>query len=272
MSLELPHTTHQHQHHQREHHHVELGAACNASTANMARAHKYAHSKNSKHIRAMLRTKAMRDVNRMRFLLYLLGVIDPLTLALMLTSKLIPNPCMLNTPPVHKHKPIYPVARRLAPNVFVRQFVLPSLADIDRLCTALGIPDVVHFGARCVAPGIDVLLVALRRLSHADTWEAARLSPPFNTPGRKWSGSKMSEAFKWLCQFLWDKFGSVVEWSNAVFHPARARMYAAAMKAKGCLVPRCTALMDCMLHKVARPVRGQEACFTGYKKIHFNKW
>ena len=69
MSLELPHTTHQHQHHQREHHHVELGAACNASTANMARAHKYAHSKNSKHIRAMLRTKAMRDVNRMRFLL-----------------------------------------------------------------------------------------------------------------------------------------------------------------------------------------------------------
>ena len=238
----------------------------------MPKARNFVDGRFSKHVRALHRRKAMKDKRTYHTTLYVLGVLNPVMFALLLeTSFLIANPFALNTPPVRKHKPIYRVARDMRPNEFVRQFVLPCYADVDRLRAALGIPDIVHFGSRCVSTGIDILLVALRRFSHRDGWEDARLVHPFNTPGSKWSASKFSEAFTWLLDFLDRRFGSLVMWSNAVLNIGRSREAVRCMKAKGSLTPGCAALMDCTLHKVARPVRGQEAAFTGWKKIHFNK-
>ena len=76
------------------------------------------------------------------------------------------------------------------------------------------------------------------------------LWPP-GTAGRR------MQAFTWGLEFLDDKWGEVVAWSDAVNNPARAAMYSRAMKRKGCLVPNCAGLLDCTLHTVCRPVRGQ---------------
>ena len=146
----------------------------------------------------------------------------------------------------------------------VQTFFRFTKADINELCDKLHIPDVIRTKTGYKFTNRDALLVLLWRLSYPNRW----------ADGVKFFGrgrSSLSEITHWMLKFMTENYAQLLRMPSAYNTPECLRRMADAIHNR-CPMSTVAGFIDCTLRGICRPFVGQQAAYSGHKKIHGLKY
>jgi hypothetical protein len=237
------------------------------------------HARHSKHIMKCVRAEHLR--NRRRVLLAMMvlgmftGVAGAASFAVMLGSKLIPNPLRGRRQNfTRRHSPWVQHAQAMDAQTFALCFGFPSYATAVRVAQVLGMHAVYRGSHGHRADRMEAFLLVCARLRSMGTWQSLSQREPFNHPTSDWSTAKMSFIFKSVMSHLDGMHRARVAWSDACFSPGRCQTYKQKI-ANGkfpCPVQDLIGFLDGTCRPICKPSLFQRSMYTGWKKRHQLKW
>lgn len=135
--------------------------------------------------------------------------------------------------------------------------------DMQRLLTALEIPEYYICVQRTHATGMEALMILLRRLVYPARW--CDLVPFF---GR--SGSELSLIFNTIMDDLYDRFQHLLDSLDLVW--LDPEFFSQVINNKGAPLNQCWGFIDGTARPIARPIRNQRIMFSGHKRVHCLKF
>lgn len=138
--------------------------------------------------------------------------------------------------------------------------------EILELVIALDIPDPFITRNRYNFPAVEALSLLLARFrSGNDLFEICSRYDRCE--------SSLSEVINELSEYLDERWKHLLDCDrDGILHPDQLAIYAAAIAAHGAPLHNCAAFLDCTLRRNTRPILGQAACYSGYKKCHMLKY
>ena len=136
--------------------------------------------------------------------------------------------------------------------------------DIPHVCALLLIPPEIITKSRYKFSSVEAFLVLCWRLSFPCSLLAGK-----EVFGR--GRTALSEIIHWMLEFILFSCGHLLEFPTYYSEPARLRLFANKINAK-CPQSNCTGFLDTTLKRNTRPHIGQQAVYSGYKKIHGMKY
>ena len=134
--------------------------------------------------------------------------------------------------------------------------------DIERLCIALAMPDVVETVNRLVVPAPEALCILLRRLAYPCRYND--MIPRF---GR--SVPDLSVIFNHMVRFMYDNFGHLLSsFDQRWLQQDKLASYADVIYAKSGALQNCWGFIDGTVRACCRPGINQRSFYNGHKRFH----
>lgn len=139
-----------------------------------------------------------------------------------------------------------------------------EMDDFERLVNLFGLPENESCrDGHLYFHRIDGFLVILLKLAFPVKWLTVR-KVFFNS----FTKSQLSSIFTCYLKIIHARCSSQVDLLDVCFSPERLTLYSQCLQAKGCDVPDVCGFIDGTFVYTARPIRGQESCYNGWKKGH----
>jgi hypothetical protein len=193
-------------------------------------------------------------------------------------SRVIENP-YVPRPMVFRHSSLEGPIRALGIERTSQLFCLQSWDQAETIACKLDIPAEVKVPIHRVrCSGTEALLVVFYVLHSQDNLINMVEREPFNHPTSHWSVAKLSLIFNHTIILLHNRWIDTIKWSRACLGVSRQQYYREKISAKwqsytgNPLMPPVSALLDATCRPIARPRRGQEATYNGWKRYHCLKY